>query len=115
MSIEHYPKPEVGMEVFVVPSNRRQKSYIDTITKVGWKFVELKCYKRRFLIDTWRIADGQYSSQGTCYPSEQHYNDKAALFSTWITFKNMITYANRPEKATVERIQQAAALLGIEI
>jgi hypothetical protein len=114
--ISHYPKPEVGMEVFYVPSShRRGNPYSVTIAKVGKKWVTLAGHFGRFDIATWELDGGNYSSPGTCYPSEEEYNAQQLLSTTWREFKEKVKYRHVPDSVTVEKIWQAADILGVEL
>ncbi len=112
-----YPKPEVGMEVFVVPcSNHRGKPYTATIAKTGRIWATLDGNNGRFDISTWRLDGGQYSSPGTCYPSEQEYNAQQELSKAWSKLSDRFRhhYTRHPD-VTLEKIKQAAELLGIAL
>lgn len=113
--IDNYPKPEVGMEVFVVKPGYR-KPYIATVTKVGRLWATLDGRNGRFGINTWRL-DGRagYSSPGTVYPSEQEYNTQQELLKTWSEFRKKVQYQSMNDSVTVEKIRQAAAILGVEL
>lgn len=114
MSVEHYPKPEAGMEVFVKPTNRRS-SFTSTITKVGRLYATLSGDRYRMRLSDWRIDGEGRSSPGTCYPSEAYYNEKIALITAWNKFSRTIMYTTVPDGATVETIEQAAKLLGVKL
>lgn len=113
----HYPKPLVGMEVFVVPtSSRREKPYTATIKSIGRKWITLDGYNGRFDISDWRIDGGNYSSPGTVYPSEQVYNAEQELNKAWGKLSDVFRhhYTRHPD-VTVEKIKQAAELLGVDL
>ena len=115
MSIEHYPKPEVGMAIFVVPAgNHRGKPYTVTITKIGRKWAELGLYNYRMDMTTWRLDGGGYLSPGTCYPSEQTYIEEVELSRMWDSFVSNLSRWYPPSSVTVEAIKQAEKLLGLE-
>ena len=109
MKIEDYPKPEIGMEIFVVGYGYR-KSYLETIKKVGRKWVTL-ANGIRFDIKTWKL-DGN----GICYPSEHEYSKRQELERAWDNLRNyfMFKYSRNPD-VTLEQIKQAAELLKINL
>jgi len=113
--ISHYPKPEVEMEVFVVPSGHKGNPFTADIIKVGRKWATLDSNMGRFDIKTWRIDGGAYSSPGTCYPNEQEYNDEQELNKAWRKLSDFFRhhYTRHPD-VTVEKIKQAAELLGVD-
>lgn len=116
MSIDHYPKPEVGMDVFVVTTAYRTlRTTTATIVKVGRKWATLNGCIGRFDITTWRLDGGNYSSPGTCYPSEQEYLAQQELIKSWSEFKKKVHCMWLHHSVTVEKIRQAAELLGMEL
>lgn len=115
MSIDHYPKPEVGMEVFIKWSGRHHITGIAIITKIGRKWATLNQCNGRFDISTWRLDGGDYGSPGTCYPSEQEYNDQQAVIAAWTEFRRKAQHLLMPSSVTVEKIKQASELLGITL
>ena len=73
-------KPEVGMEVYIVPSWNRRPPYVDTITKVGKKYFYIGMYcQRRYSIETKAEDNGEYSSRSHCYRCEADYNRSVEL------------------------------------
>ncbi len=116
MSISHYPKPEVGMEVYYVPSNSRwEKPCTMKIKKIGRKWATLEGRFGRFDMSTWRVDGGDYSSPATCYPSEDEYNNQKELCRLWDAYVFKLSRWQVPPLATVEKIKQTAELLGIEL
>ena len=104
------------MDVFVVKHHRIQ--YTSKITKVGRKWITLEKYNGRswrFDIKTWRLDGGEYYSPGTCYPSEQEYLSQQALNNAWLELRKKIQYKSINPDVTLEKVRQAAALLGIEL
>lgn len=68
-------KPEVGMEVFIVPTWARRSPKVETITKVGKKYFYVgKFYREKYSIETKDEENGVYSSQSHCYRCEADYN-----------------------------------------
>ena len=68
-------KPEVGMEVFIVPNWVRRSPMIDTISKVGKKYFYVGKYNpQKYSIETKEEENRQYSSQSHCYRCESDYN-----------------------------------------
>ena len=71
-------KPEVGMEVFIVPiDNRWRSSYNAIIDKVAKKYFYIG--RERFFIET-KVRDcGEYASDAHCYRCEADYNRAVEL------------------------------------
>lgn len=110
----NYPKPEVGMEVFVVYSNPVKKKVTETIKKIGRKWVEFGEFKERFDKDTWFIDGGNYSSPGTVYPSEQYYLEELELIDEWKKLVSLFSYYSVPNGMTVEKIKEIMKLLELD-
>ena len=110
---DHYPKPEVGMDVFVV--KRHRTPYSRKITKIGRIWATLENSNDRFDITTWRLDGGKYSSPGVCYPSEHEYISQQALNNAWWELRKKLQYQSMSHDVTLEKVRQAAALLGIEL
>lgn len=73
-------KPEVGMEVYIVPTWVRRPPHLDTVTKVGKKYFYIgKHCQQRYSIETKAEDNGEYSSQSYCYRCEADYNRVVGL------------------------------------
>lgn len=71
-------KPEVGMEVFIVPTdNRWRAAHKAVIDKVAKKYFYTG--GERFYIDSKKRDCGEYSSDAHCYRSEADYNRAVEL------------------------------------
>jgi len=116
MTNYHYPKPKVDMDVFVVHTNRG--AVLGTtmkIIKVARKWATLT-NGERFDIVTWVLDPGNHNNFGNAYPSEQEYVNELALKEAWSNFKYGISrYYSLPDILTIERIKQAAELIGIKL
>lgn len=67
-------KPEVGIEVFIVPSDTGRKPRTDTIAKVGKKYFYVgKNFMTQYFINTKNENNGEYRSQSHCYRCEADF------------------------------------------
>lgn len=66
-------KPEVGMEVYVVPYYAREEPFVGKVTKVGHKYFEVKSYLKFNNIDKQNRRDG-YTPDYRCYRSKADYD-----------------------------------------
>lgn len=109
----HYPKPQVGMEVFVV---YRMTQTIKVITNVGnkWVYFGDESLIRRFDKETWKIDNGRYASPGDVYPSEQYYNEECELNNAWDELITSIRCIRMPKDMTVEKIKEIRKIMGID-
>ncbi len=103
-------KLEVGQTLWWVP---RHGAPCDvTVTKVGRKWVTLSNY-RRVLADTLMV---EADSQTRCYLDRTAHEADMALGAVWREFLRQLNPSYRaPPGMTIERIQQAAELLGINL
>lgn len=115
MSIDHYPKPEVGMEVcLVITGYGKHRVSIAKIVKVGRKWVTLDKRDSRFNIENWIVDSGQHNLQGRCYPNKQAYIEEMELSRMLDSFVSRLSRYHTPKSVTVEAIKQAEKLLGLE-
>jgi hypothetical protein len=116
MKNDHYQKPEVGMLVFVVHTNRSMAiGSTITIAKVARKWATLS-NGERFDISTWVLDPGNYNNFGNVYQTEQDYIEEQAINMCWMLFRRKISDNNKhSDIVTIERIKQAAEILGIKL
>lgn len=109
---------KVGDTFWFVGAQRFNTSGPVTVTKVGRKWCTLSNGHRFDKTDKyWRQVDGgEYSSPGTLYDSEQHYNDRVE-FARLVSEIHQKTYGYRIElsSVTLADVRKAAELLGIEL
>ena len=104
----HYPKPEVGMEVFVVEGWRKST---EIIKSVGRKWVTFGRFNKRFDKETWTIDGGKYVSPGDVYPSEQYYIEELDLVAAWNELCRVMRIIRIPNGMTVEKIKEIRKML----
>lgn len=105
---------KAGDKLFYVPSEHRfEKPHWVEITKVGRKWLHYgfgsRVYKNSLMVD-----GGNYSSPGLCYRTEEEYIEQKSHNIVWREFRNQILQSYNPI-ATRGTIEEAAALLGIEL
>ena len=114
-----YPKPVVGQVVWVeIERNRKPVGEDATVTKVGRKWVDVSGFRgRRFDIETWALDGGKYSSPGCVYPCREARENEVARIRAWRNLSDAIDRYrySAPPNMTIEAIQQAAELLGLEV
>lgn len=89
-------KPEVGMEVYIVPNWDRRKSTTATISKVGKKYFYVgKNGYARYSIDSKYEDNGEYSSRSHCYRCEADYNRVVELQKKRLEIERNISNAHR--------------------
>ena len=114
-----YPKPVVGQVVWVEGGSGRSAYQNEaTVAKVGRKWATLSgWWRQRFDVETWRLDSASCVSSGNVYPCREDREKELAVIAAWRNFANA---ADRyrygaPPNATIETIQQAAELLGLEV
>ncbi len=114
-------KPVVGQEVFVVMSNARssQLTYQMRVIRVGRVWAELQrdegVMSYRMSLATWQLDGQGYSSPGSVYESEAVYREGAALKAAWQKLRLGASDTRQPPPGvTIEHIQQALTLLGLD-
>jgi hypothetical protein len=117
MSLSPYPKPVVGMEVYVhwYAIHYAHRGNKATIIKVGRKWAELSNHELIDISsDKWLMDGKNFSSPGACFPSKEHYLQTIFKQEQWILLKNKMGWTS-PSGVSVADIEQAAKLLGIEL
>ena len=112
-----YPKPVVGQVVWV-ERNRKPAGEEATVTKVGRKWADVSGgHGRRFDIETWDLDGGRYSSPGNVYPCRDAREKEISRIRAWRNLSDAIDRYRygAPPNVTIEAIQQAAELLGLEV
>ena len=110
-----YPKPVVGQVVWV-ERNRKPAGEEATVTKVGRKWATLSGRReQRFDVETWRIDSESCASSGRVYPCREGREKELLVIAAWRNFADAADRYCAPPNATIETIQQAAALLGLEV
>ena len=107
----HYPKPEVGMEVFIVDGKYKSNSII---TAVGRKWIYFGKLNQRFDKETWKIDGGKYVSPGIVYPSEQYYLEERDLNNAWDELITLVRCIRIPKNMTVEKIKEIIKLMELD-
>lgn len=112
MSVTKY---KVGQSVVVHWHDRYRTDRDFVITRVGRKWVYLQD-DYRFDAESMVIDGGRYPSPGRVYESREVYEAAAALQDKWsaMRFRVERTYTP-PTGVTIEDIEQAARLLGIDL
>ena len=112
-----YPKPVVGQAVWVERKERfGTRGKEETVIKVGRRWAEISGpHGSRFDIETWRLDGGKYTSPGNVYPSLETRSKEVSLMAAWHNFSSAIDRYSAPPNVTIEAIQQAADLLGLEL
>jgi len=114
-----YPKPVVGQVVWVeIERNRKPAGEEATVTKVGRKWADVSGgHGRRFDIETWDLDGGRYSSPGNVYPCRDAREKEISRIRAWRNLSDAIDRYrySAPPNVTIETIQQAAELLGLEV
>lgn len=108
----HYPKPEVGMEVFVVYRNTKRIEN-QFISGVGRKWITLDSFNR-FDKETWEIDGVKYVSPGIVYPSEQYYLEERDLNNAWDELITLVRCIRIPKNMTVEKIKEIIKLMELD-
>ena len=72
---------------------------------------------RRFDIETWDLDGGRYSSPGNVYPCRDAREKEISRIRAWRNLSDAIDRYrySAPPNVTIEAIQQAAELLGLEV
>ena len=108
-------KYEVGQKLWYVPN--RTSAHLqprETIVKsIGRKWVE--CGLVRFDKNTGAVDGGTlYSSPGRVYASREEYERIVIVEAAWAAFVKSLSVWRVPPGVTVEKIEQAKALLSGE-
>ena len=107
---------QVGQRLWFVPKDTRfRKPNWVEIEKIGRKWATLGRNAGRVDMNTLYLDGQGYTSPGRCYLSEEEWQDAQRAEDVWRRFVQQINYGRRPRAATVQQIEQAAALLGIEL
>lgn len=106
---------QVGQKLWYVPNDKRWgKEQEIEVTKVGRKWANVG-YLGRIDIETLSVDGRGYSSPGQCYLSREEWERNEVLSDAWWEFKELIKKTNkRPEGITIESIEQAKRLLGLD-
>lgn len=73
-------KPEVGMEVYIVPYDTRSKPRTGTIAKVGRRYFYVgEVCPARYFVDTKHECRGECFSRSSCYRCEADYRRAVEL------------------------------------
>ena len=114
-----YPKPVVGQVVWVEGGSGRSAYQNEaTVAKVGRKWATLSGRReQRFDVETWRINSSGYQGAGRVYPCREDREKELALVAVWRNLSGAIDRYrySAPPNVTIETIQQAAELLGLEV
>ena len=114
-----HPKPVVGQVVWVETRyNRKNAGEEKTVAKVGRRWATLSGFRGyRFDIETWRIDGGKYQSPGCVYPCRETREKELATIAAWRNFSCVVERYRytAPPNVTIEAIQQAAEILGLEV
>lgn len=116
------PPVHVGMTVCLVHTLNRRVPLVEQniiITKVGrdWATTNSRDGRQwhRFSLETWAIDGRGFSSPGMAYESFDQYLAESQLEEAWRQFRRDMHYlTDMPESMTVERINQARQLLGMQ-
>lgn len=114
----------IGQKLYYVPSNRFRHTnpHEVTVTATGrkWVTIEIDSVTKRTMrfesTDTRMYLDGgQHSSLGRCYLSKEDYETEQAINARWRSFAKWIEChrGDAPHGVTIERIEQAEALLKV--
>lgn len=104
----------VGQKLFYVGRNNAQSKQEITISGVGKKWLTIDNHLR-LDIETLIADGGDYTPPGAAYLSEQDYLDLLALQGAWLHFKSLLSSHRVPEDVTIEKINQAKAILGLGV
>jgi len=114
-----YPKPVVGQVVWVEGGSGRSAYQNEaTVAKVGRKWATLSGFRgERFDVETWCINSSGYPGAGRVYPCREDREKELALVAVWRNLSGAIDRYrySAPPNVTIEAIQQAAELLGLEV
>lgn len=107
----------VGQEVFYVSNERRDQPRYAKVVKVGrlWAYLDYRDYR---INPTTLVIDSEQRSYGTpgrIYLTERQYQDEVALAGALMQLVKALTYTKRPVELKLEAVQQAAALLGVDL
>ena len=107
-----YPKPVVGQVVWVEGRSEA------TVAKVGRKWATLSGWRgQRFDVETWRLDSASCVSSGNVYPCRDAREKEISRIRAWRNLSDAIDRYRygAPPNVTIEAIQQAAELLGLEV
>ena len=112
-----YPKPVVGQVVWVEGGSGRSAYQNEaTVAKVGRKWATLSGRReQRFDVETWRIDSESCASSGRVYPCREGREKELLVIAAWRNFADAADRYCAPPNVTIEAIQQAAELLGLEV
>jgi hypothetical protein len=107
-------KLAVGQRLWYVP-NRRGTAHEVEIVKIGRKWAELNegCPRYRIDMETLSVDGRGFSSPGRCHLDREAYEMDQMTRLAWHNVQNQMSRRG-PGSATLENIQAASTLLGLE-
>jgi hypothetical protein len=109
---KHEIKP--GQRLWYVPRDSRDAPHWITVTSVRRKWATFD-FRRRMDLESLTVDGGAYCSPGRCWLSEEAYRAHIAKCASWVNLREWMRGNAIPEWITLEQIQQAAKLLGMEV
>ena len=103
----------VGQKLYYVGRNNTRTRQEVTISSVGKKWLTVDNHLR-LGIETLIADGGDYAPPGTAYLSQQDYLNLLALQGAWLHLKSLLLSHRVPEDVTIEKINQAKAILGLD-
>lgn len=103
---------KAGQELYYVPWYNNNQHYVK-IKRIGRLYLVVEQYK--VSIATLQVYRGNGDSPvGTCYLSEEAYNEHIRLSKEWDDFRQKIQGKNRYGDITLGQVRQAKEILGLQ-
>lgn len=100
---------KIGSEVYIVPSDTRNKPYYRTVISIGRKYITVAdnpSYNRFDILTKKSIANRTgWNPSLTLYESKEVYEDIIEKRDTWLKLYNIISDEHLLQKATIEQLE----------
>lgn len=101
----------VGQKLYFVPAYNA-RPYDVTISKVGRKWLHCQSFGQSIRVDAKTLRPHEDDARGCFYHSQAEYEQRVAPSQAWDEFRRTVARGySVPDGVTVEKIQQATALL----
>ena len=101
----------VGQKLYFVPG-ASQLPHEVTITKVGRKWLYCRAIGQTIRVDVATLRPHEDDDSGQLYHDHDEYDQWIAMSIRWDEFRRMVAQRySEPQGMTIEKIQQATALL----
>lgn len=107
---------KIGDKVWIVWSHHRNNVVPQeaTVTAIGRKWITIND-RNRFEIGSMYLDGKGYASPGSVWSSPEEYHNSLSLNQAWSGIQTAVINAHRcPDGVTVERIEEARKLLGLD-